>query len=109
MCVFLCVFFGCDSDLCCLTEPQKFSAVLVGNKADLTDQERVSRDAVRALSSQYGCLQMEASAKLGLNIDSIFRCLLLKAVSPQGYAAQRSQGVGDADTVKPTLLCARNK
>ena len=81
----------------------------MGNKADLTDQERVSRDAVRALSSQYGCLQMEASAKLGLNIDSIFRCLLLKAVPPQGYAAQRSQGVGDADTVKPTLLCARNK
>ncbi|KAL8611441.1 hypothetical protein ACOMHN_014496 [Nucella lapillus] len=63
---------------------KEFHVVLVGNKADLlADTERVSGQAVRNLSAQYGCLYIKTSAKHGLNIDSLFRCLLMKEVPPQ--------------------------
>ena len=71
-----------------------------------------SRDAVRELSVQYGCLHIEASAKLRLNIDSIFRCLLMKEAPPPRLSQQqdvRRRWPEEADTVKPTFLCVRNK
>ena len=101
-----------DGDLGCSTGLQKFSVILVGNKADLPAKERVSRDAVRELSVQYGCLHIEASAKLRLNIDSIFRCLLMKEAPPPRLSQQqdvRRRWPEEADTVKPTFLCVRNK
>ena len=84
--------------------------VLVGNKADILDQERVSRDTVRALSAQYGCLYIETSAKHGLNVDSVFRCLLMKEVPPQlPVDFPRRHSEEGEDMVKPTFFCARWK
>ncbi|KAK7090059.1 hypothetical protein V1264_009911 [Littorina saxatilis] len=85
-----------------------FSVVLVGNKADLLQEERVTCQEVRALSAQYGCLNIETSAKHCLNIDSIFRCLLMKEVPPQLPQYLRDNP-REPDMVKPTLFCALKK
>ncbi|XP_076453449.1 ras-related protein Rap1-like [Babylonia areolata] len=114
---------------------KEFHIVLVGNKADLIPQDkdrRVPRQAVRDLSARYSCLYIETSAKHGLNVDSLFRCLLMKEVPPQlsqffprrqdregrpggaveaegGRGGGAGGGGGGRDVVKPSLFCARQK
>ena len=46
--------------------------ILVGNKYDLSEERKISKEQGEALASQYGMTYIEASAKTGYNIDEIF-------------------------------------
>ena len=56
--------------------------VLIGNKTDLEEQRKVTKDAGVSLSNKYGIKFFEVSAKDNINIDELFldtaKCLLEK-------------------------------
>lgn len=53
-----------------------FPVVLVGNKCDLEYERQVPMSAGRELASQFGCLFIETSAKLRINVDESFHALV---------------------------------
>uniref|UniRef100_A0A6T8NH99 Uncharacterized protein n=1 Tax=Hemiselmis andersenii TaxID=464988 RepID=A0A6T8NH99_HEMAN len=48
---------------------------LVGNKTDLAEKRRVSREEGEEKASKFGVLYVETSAKAGLNVKTLFRQL----------------------------------
>lgn len=62
-------------------DPDTFPFVVIGNKADLEDNRRVSEDKGRAFCLENGNLLFyEASAKDNLNVEQAFRDLGAAAV-----------------------------
>ena len=47
--------------------------ILVGNKYDLNDKRKITKEQGDALALEYGMEHIESSAKNGYNIDEIFR------------------------------------
>lgn len=59
--------------------------VVLGNKADLTDERRVTKDEARAHCQGLGFPYLPTSAKTGLNVETAFRELcsgLLRTYAP---------------------------
>lgn len=52
--------------------------VLIGNKVDLVDQRRVSRDDSLDLAKRLDCEHFETSAKEGTNVEKIFSYIARK-------------------------------
>jgi hypothetical protein len=46
--------------------------VLVGNKADLSDLRKVSKQEAQARARQWGCEYVETSAKTRQNVDEVY-------------------------------------
>jgi len=63
--------------------------VLVGNKADLSDQRQVTNEEATAMSKNLGIMFMETSAKAGHNVKSLFKqiALSLPGMEKEGQAA----------------------
>ena len=53
--------------------PKDVLIVLIGNKADLTDEIKVSEEETQKLAQEYGLHYFQTSAATGLNIDKAFR------------------------------------
>jgi small GTP-binding protein len=54
------------------TRPGNVIKILVGNKCDMEERRKVSKEAGRALADQNKMLFFETSAKLGLSSDKAF-------------------------------------
>ncbi|KNC55444.1 uncharacterized protein AMSG_11107 [Thecamonas trahens ATCC 50062] len=52
------------------------TVLVVGNKADLTDQREVSEEEGRAKAEELGCAYMETSAKSGDNVREAFETVI---------------------------------
>ena len=52
--------------------------MLVGNKTDLDDIRQVTEEEGQSKATDTGCLFMEVSAKVGVNIKQMFRALATK-------------------------------
>ncbi|KAK0642218.1 small GTPase superfamily, partial [Cercophora newfieldiana] len=52
--------------------PIRRSIMLVGNKADLASDRKVTAEEGGALSRELGCQFLEASAKSGVNVEKAF-------------------------------------
>ncbi|EGG24510.1 hypothetical protein DFA_02753 [Cavenderia fasciculata] len=50
--------------------------LVIGNKADLESDRQVSSDEAQQLCAKWGVEFMEASAKTGMNIDSVFESVV---------------------------------
>jgi len=46
--------------------------VLIGNKCDLEDERKISKEEGQQLATELGCKFMEASAKRKINVDEMF-------------------------------------
>lgn len=69
---------------------------LVGNKTDLAEKRRVSREEGEAFAAQQKILFVETSAKAGLNIKALFRQL---AQQLPGVDSGAPASAGESDTV----------
>jgi GTPase SAR1 family protein len=62
--------------------------ILVGNKADLESDRKVSKEKGEKQAEEWNCPWLESSAKTGQNIDKIFkditRLILIKSGSALG-------------------------
>ncbi len=56
--------------------PPDLPIVLVGNKSDLTDQRRVSREQATALAERFNLSYMETSALNATNVEEAFVLLV---------------------------------
>ncbi|CAF4529563.1 unnamed protein product, partial [Rotaria magnacalcarata] len=56
--------------------PPDLPIVLVGNKSDLTDQRKVSRQQATALAEQLNLSYMETSALNATNVEQAFALLV---------------------------------
>jgi len=64
---------------------------VVGNKADLEDQEAVDSEEVRVWAECLGALYAKASAKTAVGVEDFFQKLVLKLESgPNGDAQPRA-------------------
>jgi len=46
--------------------------ILVGNKCDLEDERKVTKEQGEQLASSWRCVPMETSAKSKINVESVF-------------------------------------
>jgi Ras-related protein Rab-5C len=53
--------------------PPELVLVLCGNKSDLSIDRRVDRTTAEAFAKEFGACYIEASARLGVNVDTIFQ------------------------------------
>ena len=60
---------------------QDVAILLVGNKCDLEEKREVEKPAGLELANCHDWPFMEASAKIGFNIDIAFEALILRMVS----------------------------
>ena len=58
---------------------------LVGNKADLSDQRKVSEESCLKLAKQYDCKYFETSAYQNTNIDELFDFVAKEAIESDNY------------------------
>lgn len=65
---------------------------LVGNKTDLAEKRRVTREEGEDKAAKYKTLYMETSAKAGLNVKSLFRQLALELPGLDGPSAVSRDG-----------------
>lgn len=83
--------------------------VLVGNKADLTDQRQVPAEKAKALAEQLGVEYFEVSAKSGENIDATFnhvaRLALEKKLAQLGRDQKNVVPIAAAPTAKKKSFC----
>lgn len=64
---------------------------MVGNKADLEDQEAVDSEEVRVWADCLGALYAKTSAKTALGVEDFFQKLVLKLeAGPNGDAQPRA-------------------
>jgi len=59
--------------VCGLEETEPFPVFVVGNKSDMAEGRQVQRVAATRLCDEKGWVHMETSAKLGDNVDGLFR------------------------------------
>jgi len=71
---------------------------LVGNKTDLAEKRRVSREEGEEKASKFGILYVETSAKAGLNVKTLFRQL-----AQQLPGMDQGAGPKEAETVAVSL------
>lgn len=53
-------------------DSEKVPIVLVGNKCDLVDQRKVSKEKAQGLATEIGCVYYETSAKNNTNVSETF-------------------------------------
>jgi small GTP-binding protein len=61
-------------------EAPNITLILVGNKIDLTDSRKVSKEEGEALANELGLSYIETSAKTGENIEDAFKMLALNII-----------------------------
>ena len=64
---------------------------LIGNKIDLTDQRKISKEQGEELAEEFKIPFFEASAKSGENVDEVFKALYEKIIEVYGYL-EREKG-----------------
>ena len=64
---------------------------LIGNKIDLTDQRKLSKEQGEELAEEFKIPFFEASAKSGDNVDEVFKALYEKIIEVYGYL-EREKG-----------------
>ena len=57
---------------------------LIGNKIDLTDQRKISKEQGEELAEEFKIPFFEASAKSGENVDEVFKALYEKIIEVYG-------------------------
>ena len=57
---------------------------LIGNKIDLTDQRKISKEQGEELAEEFKIPFFEASAKSGENVDEVFKALYEKIIEAYG-------------------------
>jgi len=72
--------------------------VLVGNKCDLEDERKISREEGQELANQLGCKFMEVSAKRRINVDEMFTELVREIMR-----FRKTQGVTSSSGAVPVL------
>ncbi|KAI8620982.1 small GTPase superfamily [Chytriomyces sp. MP71] len=86
---FLCVFSLLESEsfdhtqefrdqICRVLDDETVPFILVGNKADLSSQRKVTSRDAEAKARQWSCTYLEASAKTRVNVDEAFLTLMRK-------------------------------
>ncbi|KAI8804908.1 small GTPase superfamily, partial [Cladochytrium replicatum] len=86
---FLCVFSICEAEsfahtqdfrdqICRVLDDEAVPFVLVGNKADLANQRRVSAQEASAKAREWGCTYVETSAKTRDNVELAYQTLMRK-------------------------------
>ena len=78
---------------------QKAIIFLIGNKIDLVDKRKISKEKGIELAEEYKLLFFEASAKSGENVDEVFKALYKKI----------SEVYGDLEKEMGTKLNKRKK
>ena len=64
---------------------------LIGNKIDLTDQRKISKEQGEELAEEFKIPFFETSAKSGENVDEVFKALYEKIIEVYGYL-EREKG-----------------
>lgn len=80
-----------------ISENTSPTIILVGNKCDLADQRKVSREEAEQVAQSNGCQYFEVSAKTGENIVSVFHALIRGITAERKREAQRRA----AESAKP--------
>ena len=78
---------------------EKAIIFLIGNKIDLTDNRKISKEKGEELAEEYKIPFFEASAKSGENVDEVFKALYKKI----------SEVYGDLEREKGSKLNKKNK
>ena len=78
---------------------EKAIVFLIGNKIDLTDNRKISKEKGEELAEEYKIPFFEASAKSGENVDEVFKALYKKI----------SEVYGDLEREKGSKLNKKNK
>ena len=78
---------------------EKAIICLIGNKIDLTDNRKISKEKGEELAEEYKIPFFEASAKSGENVDEVFKALYKKI----------SEVYGDLEREKGSKLNKKNK
>ncbi|KAJ3197913.1 hypothetical protein HDU67_003627, partial [Dinochytrium kinnereticum] len=86
---FLCVFSICEQEsfshtqefrdqICRVLDDEQVPFILVGNKADLTENRKVQTRDAEAQARKWNCNYIETSAKTRTNVDEAFQSLMRK-------------------------------
>jgi small GTP-binding protein len=77
--------------------------VIAANKADLVDESRIAATEIARLAESMGAQWLATSAKLGENIEELFR-VLAERVLATILAGQPGAGANGPPTVRPSIL-----
>jgi len=72
--------------------------VLVGNKCDLEDERKISREEGQQLANELGCKFLEASAKRKINVDEMFTELVKEIMA---FRRKQPQSTTTNETPRP--------
>ncbi|KAJ3229697.1 hypothetical protein HDU81_005163 [Chytriomyces hyalinus] len=111
---FLCVFSLCETEsfehtqefrdqICRVLDDETVPFILIGNKADLTSQRKVSSRDAEAKAKQWNCAYLEASAKTRVNVEEAFLTLMRKIRERK----EKAQAGAGGETGKKEGGCCR--
>ena len=86
------------------TASENVSIILVGNKCDLEDQRKITKEMGEEKAKNLKCLFFETSAKTKINIDEIFQ-----EISNNIYDKVSSMNEDEADNIDIVREDAQNK
>ncbi len=88
--------------------PKHISTVLVGNKADLTENRTISTETAENLADQYKLDYIEVSALSGENVKRVFEVLCKKMMERQDLIELRKSKISLKSSFKSSTSKSKN-
>ncbi|KAF7701598.1 Vacuolar protein sorting-associated protein 21 [Cucumispora dikerogammari] len=77
-----------------ILENEDFIKILIGNKSDLLDERKISRDEAIEVSNKYNVIYYDCSAKTGYGVDDVFECIREVVVKGDVHDEDKLIGMG---------------
>ncbi|GAM18428.1 hypothetical protein SAMD00019534_016030 [Acytostelium subglobosum LB1] len=71
---------------------EKIPRVLVGNKSDLEGERQISKEQGQSLANEWDCAFVECSGKNNVNVEEVFKQILMEIDKSQQPEAPQSSG-----------------